>query len=323
MGSAAVPRLLLQNPLSNWESRIGSKASLRVAPASESTLKLALLPILDSLPAYVAQQEGYFEAEGINVEIISVSSAPERDQLIAAGEADGMINELVSTMFINKNDTQVRIVRVARTATEKDPVFRILASKSSGITDPNQLTGNQIGISEGTVIEYVTDRLLESAGISAEEVTKVAIPRISDRLALLGAGELSAAVLPDPLASLAVQGGAVVVLDDTAEPEYGLSVISFRNEILEKKPELIRAYLRALEMAVDDINANPGQYQGILREKGLVPDVLITSYQIPPFPPAAVPTESQWEDALNWVVENSLIPDRLDYGDSISDQYLP
>ena len=298
-------------------------SSCAQSSAPDPTLKMALLPILDSLPAYVAQQEGYFKAEGINVEIISVASATERDQLIAAGEADGMINELVSTMFINKNDTQVQIVRVARAATEKDPVFRILASKTSGITAPDQLPGNQIGISEGTVIEYVTDRLLESAGISAEEVTKVAIPRISDRLALLGANELSAAVLPDPLASLALQGGAVVVLDDTAEPEYGLSVISFRTETLESNPDLIRAYLRAVEQAVEDINTNPGQYEGILREKGLVPDVLIASYQIPPFPTAAVPTEAQWEDALNWVVENSLIPDRLEYGDSITDQYLP
>ena len=298
-------------------------SSCAQSSAPDPTLKMALLPILDSLPAYVAQQEGYFKAEGINVEIISVASAPERDQLIAAGEADGMINELVSTMFINKNDTQVQIVRVARAATEKDPVFRILASKTSGITAPDQLPGNQIGISEGTVIEYVTDRLLESAGISAEEVTKVAIPRISDRLALLGANELSAAVLPDPLASLALQGGAVVVLDDTAEPEYGLSVISFRTETLESNPDLIRAYLRAVEQAVEDINTNPGQYEGILREKGLVPDVLIASYQIPPFPTAAVPTGAQWEDALNWVVENSLIPDRLEYGDSITDQYLP
>jgi NitT/TauT family transport system substrate-binding protein len=284
---------------------------------------MALLPILDSLPAYVAQQEGYFEAEGLDVEIINVSSAPERDQLIAAGEADGMINELVSTMFINKNEPQVRIVRVARAATEKNPVFRILASKSSGISDPGQLLGEEIGISEGTVIEYVTDRLLESEGLSASDVTKVAIPRISDRLALLGAGELSAAVLPDPLASLAVQGGAVVVLDDTAEPEYGLSVISFRTEILDNNPDLVRAYLRALEKAVDDINENPGKYEGILREKGLVPDVLLTSYQIPPFPSGKVPSEAQWEDAMNWVLTNSLIPDRLEYEDSISSQYLP
>jgi len=300
-----------------------SLSSCTPLPESDSTLKMALLPILDSLPAYVAQQEGYFQAEGLDVEIINVSSAPERDQLIAAGEADGMINELVSTMFINNNESQVQIVRIARTATEKDPVFRILASKSSGITDPMQLVGNEIGISEGTVIEYVTDRLLESEGLSASEVTKVAIPRISDRLALLGAGELSAAVLPDPLASLAVQGGAVVVLDDTVEPEYGLSVISFRIETLNSKPDFVRAYLRALEKAVDDINQNPGKFEGILREKGLVPDVLLTSYQIPIFPSAGVPSEDQWEDAVNWVIAKSLIPDRLEYEDSITDQYLP
>src|SRR5687768_15712912 len=57
------------------------------------TLKIAVLPIIDTLPMYVAQQAGLFAKYGVDVEFIPVASAPERDQLLAAGGADGTINE--------------------------------------------------------------------------------------------------------------------------------------------------------------------------------------------------------------------------------------
>jgi len=67
------------------------------------TLKLALLPVLDTLPIHVAAHEGYFEEQGLSIVLIPVSSAPERDSIVSAGEADGMLNEVVSTLFYNKS----------------------------------------------------------------------------------------------------------------------------------------------------------------------------------------------------------------------------
>ena len=66
-----------------------------------TALKIVVLPILDALPMYVAQQEGYFEENGVSVEFIPASSAAERDQIMAAGQGDGMINDLISTLFYN------------------------------------------------------------------------------------------------------------------------------------------------------------------------------------------------------------------------------
>ena len=77
---------------------------------------------------------------------------------------------------------------VARTATEDSPVFSILAAADSGIENVEDLAGVEIGISEATVIEYMTDRVLENAGLAPEEIVKVAVPRIPDRLALLQSG---------------------------------------------------------------------------------------------------------------------------------------
>src|SRR5512135_448097 len=70
--------------------------------AEDPTLKIAVLPILDALPMYVAEAQGYFKDAGIKVEFVPVASAAERDQLMQAGQIDGMINDLVSTVFYNK-----------------------------------------------------------------------------------------------------------------------------------------------------------------------------------------------------------------------------
>jgi NitT/TauT family transport system substrate-binding protein len=67
------------------------------------TLKLAMLPIMDTLPAHVAQEQGYFADENLVVEFLPVGSAPDRDQLIKSRQADGMVNELLSTMFYNRS----------------------------------------------------------------------------------------------------------------------------------------------------------------------------------------------------------------------------
>ena len=68
-----------------------------------------------------------------------VASAPERDQLIAAGQADGMINEALSTALYNKDEVQVQIVRYARAATAQIALFSILASGKSEIETLEEL----------------------------------------------------------------------------------------------------------------------------------------------------------------------------------------
>ncbi|MGD9091423.1 MAG: MetQ/NlpA family ABC transporter substrate-binding protein [Anaerolineales bacterium] len=287
------------------------------------TLKMALLPILDTLPMYVAQQEGLFAENGVTVEFIPVGSAAERDQVVSAGQADGMINELVSTMFYNKEDIQVQIVRYARTATADTAMFRILAAGNSGINSVEQLKGTPIGISEGTVIEYLTDRLLQAQGFTDDEITTVAVPKIPDRMALLGSGELPAAMLPEPLSSLAMQGGAVLVLDDRSSPELAYSTIAFRKAVIDEHPQAISGFLAALEEAVTKINADPEKYNSLLSDQNLVPPSLVGEYKVPPFVTAGVPTERQWDDVYDWAKGKGLLEALVSYEESVTSKYLP
>jgi NitT/TauT family transport system substrate-binding protein len=287
------------------------------------SLKIAVLPIIDTLPMYVAQQEGLFAKHGVNVEFIPVASAPERDQLLAAGGADGTINETLAVMLFNKESVQMQVVRYALRPTAGNGHFFILASGQSEISSVEGLKGVEIGVSQGTVIEYVTERLLQADGFTADEIKTIAVPKIPDRMALLASGELKAGVMPDPLASLVVSQGGVIVADDSSHPEYGFSVISFRKSVIDANSEAIQGFLAAIEEATTLVNAEPVRYKNVLSEQKLVPPPLLEAYKAPVFPTAGVPTEAEWLDALNWLKEKGILTTDVSYGDSVNASLLP
>jgi NitT/TauT family transport system substrate-binding protein len=292
-------------------------------PAETVTLKIAVLPIIDTLPLYVAQGQGLFEKHGVAAELVPVASAPERVQLMAAGQVDGTINETLAVMQFNKDGVQVQAVRYALRPAEGYGHFFILASGGSGITTPEGLKNVEIGVSQGTVIEYVTERLLQSMGLSTDEIATIPVPKIPDRMALLASGELSAATLPDPLGALAVQSGAVIVMDDSAHPEYGFSIYSFRKDVIDANPEAVMNFLLAIDEAIALINADPTQYTDILSEANIVPPPLLEAYKVPPFPAAGVPTEAEWDDAFNWAKDKGMLEVDVSYADSVNDSLLP
>jgi NitT/TauT family transport system substrate-binding protein len=295
------------------------------APAAQEdpTLKMAMLPILDALPTYAADAQGYFKDAGIKVEFVPVASAAERDQIMQAGQADGMINDLISTVFYNKDAQKIDVVRFARYATPADAQYSILAAKDSGITKPEDLKGVEIGISQGTVIEYTTQRLLENAGLKAEDIKTTNVPKIPDRLQLLAEGKMKAATLPEPFATLAEQSGAVRVVDDRGLPSIGTSEISFNISTLKNKPETVKKFLAAIEKATADVNADPTKWDTLLTDKKLIPAPLIGKYALPKFPAASVPSEAQIKDVLAWMIAKGLIKQEVPYSQLVDASYLP
>jgi NitT/TauT family transport system substrate-binding protein len=234
-----------------------------------------------------------------------------------------MINDLVSTLFYNKDQTQIQIVRFARTATPEFAQYRIVASQQSGITSVEGLKGVPIGISEGSVIAYTTDRLLQAEGFSPDEIKTIAVPKISDRMALLASGELEAANMPDPFSLLAMQSGAVLITDDRKHPEYGNSVISFRKAVIDQNSEAVRGFLAAIEQATQEINKDASQWNNLLIEQQLVPAPLAGSYEVPTLPTASVPSEAQWSDVIDWAREKGLVSNDIAYAESVNASFLP
>ena len=291
--------------------------------AEVQTLSMALLPVMDVLPFHVADQNGYFDQVGVKVELVPVKSAQERDTLMQTGQVEGMLTDLLSPVLFNQDEPQIMVVRTARRVYPSLPLFRLLAKPGSDVKVPADLAGVKIGISENTVIEYLTDRMLENAGLTPEQIVVEEVSAIPVRFELLINGEIAAATLPDPLASGAMAAGAVPAVDDTVVPDLSQSILAFSTNALEAKPEAVRKFLEAWEMAVEELNENPDDYRDLLIEKGRVPESIQGTFQMPPFPGASVPTPEQLADVVQWSLDKGLISQDVPYDQMVDDSYLP
>jgi NitT/TauT family transport system substrate-binding protein len=283
----------------------------------DDTLRMALLPIMDTLPFYVAEQQGFFADEGIEVVLLPAKSAQERDALMQAGEVDGMLTDLPGVGIFNRDRPQIKVVATARKAYPHSPLFRILSAPNSGITTPAQLANVQIAISQNTVIEYITDRLLTLSGVPADQIAIQEISAIPVRFEQLMAGQIQAATLPDPLAQGAVAAGANLVVDDSQFTDYAQSVLVFGVDTIENRPETITKFLVAWDRAAAELNTNPAAYRELLIEQGRVPESIQGSYSMPPFPEREITGEAQWADMVDWLLSKGLIDRPIPYADAV------
>ena len=234
-----------------------------------------------------------------------------------------MLNELTTTASFNRIKVQVRVLMALRMADPEVPMFRLLASPKSPVRSVKDLAGVSVGISKNTVIEYVTDRLLQAEGLDPVRIRKRSVPVIPERYQLLMQNRLEAAVLPDPLGKSAIESGAHRIIDDSAYPQYSVSVLSFSIEAVAGKPKAIRSFLKAWDRAAEDINRNPDTYRPLLLEKIRIPKQIQSTFPIPPFTRSAVPSASQWTDVIRWMTAKGLLSSPLTYEGSVSPAFLP
>ncbi len=296
-----------------------TRASL--PPTSAGTLRIGVLPITDVVPFYIALNQGYFKANGINVELVPASSAAERDQMMLTQQIDGELNDLVSTVLFNKDQARIKIVRQARIAFKNAAEYWILTPKDSAIKTAADLKGKEIAISQNSVIEYVTQRLLEKEGLTAADIKTTNVPAIPTRLQLLQQNQVAAATLPDPLASLAILQGARIIVDDTRYPEYSMSVISFRADVVQNRADEIKKFLGAYDQAINDIRTQPEKFRNTLIDVGRVPDQLKDKYQFPPFPDPGIPSQAQWDDVVQWALGKKLITAPVTFASSVDSNF--
>ncbi|WP_300457031.1 MetQ/NlpA family ABC transporter substrate-binding protein [Desulfobacula sp.] len=296
--------------------------SLADKDQTSTVLTLALLPIPDVLPSFVAEANGYFEEYGITVKMLPVSSGLERDQLMQAGRIDGMLNEMAGTASFNREGAKMKIIASARKPINNSALFRILASPKSSLSSVDDLKGVPIAVSKNTIIEYITDRLLQNSGFTDDQIKTRSVPVLPERMQLLMSGRIQAATLPDPLATSAVSAGAKVLAADLQMPEHSVSVLTFSRASLQTKQQAVALYIKSWMRAAQDLNTNPERYRSLMLKKIRVPENIRQSFLIPSYPVNEVPSQAQWADVIAWMTEKKMITKKIDYASSVSNAFL-
>ncbi len=241
------------------------KGQVKTAPAPQkaaaSTITIGVMPDVESIPFIIAEKNGYFKQEGIKVKLVQFKSARDRDSALQSGELDGVISDVLAVVFANEGGYEIKIT------SKNDGNIQLMAGKDSGINSVQDLKGKSIGMSPHTIMEYTADRMLESSQVRPEEVKKQFIPALPTRYEMLQGGKIDAAILPEPLAGLAIRNGAMV-LNTTDLMDKKAGVIAFTAKSIQENPQDIKAIYRAYNKAVAYLQKEPSaNYIDFLIEK--------------------------------------------------------
>jgi NitT/TauT family transport system substrate-binding protein len=282
------------------------------APVHAQQLRVGILPVVDTLPLMVAQKECDFKREGIDIELVPFQSALERDAALQAGRLDGYFGDLLNTLSLMHAGMKLKVVTTVYMTRKDQRMFGIAASPKSGIENMAQLKGKAVAISRNTVIEYLLDQMLSSQATGTDAVEKQEIKKMPIRMQMLLSDQVPAALLPEPLLTLAESKGARVLMDDR-HLDMALTVIALNSSVLTGNTDLSSRFLKAYGAAVEKINANPKGYLSFLMENTRFPKGIEDRFNMPVFPEVGVPGAKDVSDAQNWLKANGTVKAELPY----------
>lgn len=283
---------------------------------SEKTITIGVMPDVESVPFIIAEKNGYYQKEGVQVKIEHFKSASDRDSALQSGKLDGVITDVLAVVFANEGGINLRII------SRNDGNIELMAGKDSGINSIQDLTGKSVGLSTNTIMEYSLDKMLEANQFKSENVKKAAIPQLPTRLEMLQGGKIDAAILPEPLSGLAIANGAKV-LSDTDRMANKAGAIAFTAESIKENPEAIKAVFRAYDDAVDYLNNEPvADYVDFVIEAQGFPAAVKDTMKMPEYKKAQAPDEKIFNDVVTWMKNKNLIKGNYEYKDLVDQDIL-
>jgi NitT/TauT family transport system substrate-binding protein len=296
-----------------------SKTQQANAPAAEApkkTITIGVLPDTDSVPFVIADKKGYFEKAGVQVKIEQFKSAKDRDSAFQGGKLDGVITDVLAVGFAKEGGFDVKIT------SKTDGNYKLLAAKTSGVDSLDKLKGKSVAISKNTLIEYATDKLVQSANLAESDIKKEIVPQIPTRLEMLQNGKVDTATLPEPMATLAVKNGAVVI-DSTDKHGINPGVLAFTAKSIKESTNEIKAVYKAYNEAVRYINSEPiANYVDILVKEVGFPEDMKNNIVLPKYTKAQMSKEKDITEVIDWLKSKDLIKNSYNFKDLVDDQFV-
>lgn len=280
-------------------------------------LKIGTLPIEDNLAILVAAKNGYFAAENLEVELVSFQSPVESQSAFQSGELDGMVTDMTVAALLKSAGEDLRVTSLTLGANPQEGRFAIVAAPQSTIETVADLKGKSIGISTNSIIEYVTDGLLEEGGVNPSEVNKTTVAKIPLRVEMLLSNQIDAITVPDPQVSYVVAQGAKVIAEDTKGENMSQAVIIMTGKTISEKREAVTRFFKAYAKAVDDINNEPEQYQELLIDNMNIPESIAKSYGVQRYSKPQLPAKKEVNNIITWLKNKNLLKNEINYEDFI------
>lgn len=247
-------------------STSNSSTSSTEAAVTDQTLTIGVLPAESAIPIILAKEEGFFEKQGLTVELKSFTSPNDRNVAVQAGELDGTISDVMTEATFKQNGIDMTIT------SDILENFKILASPNSGITEMKGLADKKITLVPNFILEYIMDQFAQENDFTYDIVD---IASFSARSEALLNDQVDGAVYTEPQASMLAAQGAIV-LGSSKEAGIKGGTLQFMDEVIQNRPQDLTAFYTAYNEAIDYMNAHSAKdYADILADYQF-PDAMST-----------------------------------------------
>ncbi|MGW5644902.1 ABC transporter substrate-binding protein [Saccharopolyspora sp. NPDC003752] len=218
----------------------------------KANLRVGALPINDLAPLHLAVRNGYFQQEGLTVEIVTAPDGSAALNSTIGGDYDITYSSYVPFFQAQaKGIADLKIVADCASATPNTTV--IMTSPGSKVRLPQDLAGKKIAISgPNTITELLVKATMHAHGVDYSKVQLAPIPFIN-MPAALQQGQVDAAIVTEPFLTLAARNsGAVPVVDTATGPLEDLPLTGYgaTAKFCQENPKTIAAFQRAMDRAV-------------------------------------------------------------------------
>jgi len=277
-------------------------------------ITLAAAEYLTGALVYVAQDQGFFKKNGLDVTIKGCSSGKACADALMAGEAD--ISTSAGFVFVSNSFEHTDLKVFGTVATKQ--IKELVARKDKGITNINDLKGKKIGVTKKSGAEFQLGVFLTFNGLSQQDVELVDLrpPQIVEAISN---SDIDATFTWDPyLYKIKNELGENAVSWSGGSDFY--FVLLAKEDWIKNNPKAAERFVRSLVQAEDYIKENPGESKEFARKRfDYGSDYMDYSWPKQEFsvilPQAML---IAFEDQARWRIENNLtdateVTNYLDY----------
>ncbi|MFZ2385415.1 MAG: ABC transporter substrate-binding protein [Candidatus Omnitrophota bacterium] len=240
--------------------------------AALKKVKIGYSRLRISLPVFVAQKEGIFEKNGLDVELEMFDTAQPLMDALCGGKLDVAGYCAFPITF----SAQLRSGKTLRYATmlmedSAHPISMFVVKKDSSISSIAGLKGKRVGILPTYAYKVWLELILEKNGIKPDEIV---IQQVAPAMtaSTLESGAVDAVFTNDPALTVCLQKGIGKLLyKDALVPRYFWSPFPFASfniadEFAKSNPETVKRIVKSLDEAIDFINSNQREAKKIMAD---------------------------------------------------------
>ncbi len=243
-----------------------------------TSLTVDALAIPDAITLMIAQQDGFFKQQGLNVHVQTVAASNNTTAALEAHTLNITSENYVGLYEQEQTHPDLKLRVIADDLQAAPGVFELMVPKGSNITSVAQLKGKKIafpglGISIGPLS---TDVLLNSYHLGPDSYTPVPIP-FPEMPAALAQGEIDAAFVTEPFITIMEKAGGHPLSDLMTGPmsNFPISCWVTSGWFEQHDAKTVAAFQRAIVQAQQVAASNQPLVRKLLPSyiKGLQPPI--------------------------------------------------